>query len=88
MSILDAKHQHTPVATAPCLPRERVEASKHQGKRVVVGGELAIIAPSISISGDASDCIRVRFPPDADQFPAAPDEIQKIVDRLKFTLVS
>ena len=88
MSILDPKHQPSPAADAPCKPDERRDVEKHAGKRVRVNGRDAVIAPSIPITGDPSDRIRVTFPDDASKFPVAPPEVQPIIDRLKFTPVT
>jgi hypothetical protein len=75
----------SPAADAPCKPDEKKEVEKHQGKKVIVNGKPAVIAPSIPITGDPGPRIRVTFPPDADDFVDAPPEIQKIIDRLIFT---
>ena len=86
-SILDPQHQPSPAADAPCKPDERREVEKHAGKRVRVNGKDAVIAPSIPITGDPGDRIRLTFPDDASKFPAAPPEVQPIIDRLTFTPV-
>jgi hypothetical protein len=87
MSILDPQHQPSPAVDAPCKPDERREVEKHAGKRVRVNGKDAVIAPSIPITGDPGDRIRVTFPDDVSKFPAAPPEVQPIIDRLTFTPV-
>lgn len=85
MSDLDPQHLPSPVADAPCTPDERLEVEKHEGKKVRVDGKPAVICPSIPITSDPSDKIRVTFPPDPSEFLDAPPEIQPIIDRLTFT---
>ncbi|HVK11077.1 MAG TPA: hypothetical protein VM597_20075 [Gemmataceae bacterium] len=88
MSILDPIHQPSPAADARCSPDERAEVNRHEGELVDVNGKPAVIAPTVPISGDPSDRIRVTFPPDASRFPEAPPEIQKIIDRLTFSSIT
>jgi len=88
MSILDPKHQPSPAADAPCKPDDRRDVEKHAGKKVRVNGKPAVISPSVPITGDPSDRIRVTFPADPSMFPDAPPEVQPIIDRLKFTPLS
>jgi hypothetical protein len=75
------------LADAPCTPRERQEVERHAGKKVIVDGKPAVISPSIPITGDPGDRVRVTFPADASPFPDAPPEVQRIIDRLTFTPV-
>ena len=75
---------HPPRPT-PCTPDERRELERHAGKKVRVNGKPAVISPSIPITGDPSDRIRVTFPPDPTKFPDAPSEAQPIIDRLNFS---
>ena len=88
MSIHNPHHQPSPVADAPCSPGERRAVEEHAGKKVTVDGRPAVIAPSIPISGNPGDRIRVTFPPDATSFEDAPPEIQPIIDRLSFNPIS
>jgi hypothetical protein len=85
MSTLDPQDQPSPAGEARCTPDERRVVNGHAGKKVLVNGKPAIISPSIPISGDPSDRIRVTFPPDPSKLPDVPPELQQIIDNLEFT---